>query len=214
MSLGHFVRRALGPAFPVFGNAYRRFFVNLNAVAASIPQVGPAPEILDIGGGDGEPLNRLLARMPDAHVTMLDLAPSIGEALRPGFAAQVTKLPGTSIRDYISLSPKPFELVIISDVIHHVPPEQRLGFFQDLRDLIGDREVPVYVKDIEPGHWRATASYIADVHISGDANVALISEESLRALLDEVFPGCTVVSTPLMKRDKPNYAVIAYVNRG
>lgn len=209
---GQLARRLLGPAFPFVGRLYRAMFVDLDEVAACVPASRDDPEILDIGGGDGELLNRLLRRFPRAHVTMLDLSDEVGGALPPELAARVTRRPGTSIRQYRGDAARAFDLVLVSDVVHHIPDDQRRAFFEDLRDLIAGRRVTLFVKDIEPGSWRATAANLTDRYISGDRRAELVAEASLRRLLAEVFPGSRIAATDLIRRDPPNYALVVTVN--
>lgn len=212
MTPGQLARRVLGPLFPAVGRVYRAAFVDLDAVVDCLPPLGDAPEILDVGGGDGEPLNHLFRRHPRARVTMLDLSDNVGGAVRAEHAAQVTRLPRTTIRDYAAGSPRPFELVLVTDVVHHVPPGERRAFFEDLRALIGGRHVRLFVKDIEPGSLRALAGLLTDRYVSGDRAVSQISAAAMRELLLQAFPGATVETTDLIRRDPPNYALVVTVN--
>ena len=58
--------------------------------------------MLDVGGGDGEPLNHLLALRTDLLITTLDPAPVVGQWIDDRFNARVTRLPGTSLEQYLS----------------------------------------------------------------------------------------------------------------
>lgn len=209
MSIGQLARRILGDRwFPAIGAFYRSLFVDLEKVADSVPPLPPDAQILDVGGGDGAVLNVILGRHPQARATMIDLAPRIGASLQPDRVERVRMLPGTSLLDYAATDhPRP-DLVLISDVIHHVPVAARPQFFADLRAVVGAAPVSIFVKDIEPGFLRAKASYLADRYVSGDKQVELIGERALKDLLSRTFPGATLRSTDLMERDGPNYAVI------
>jgi len=209
MSLGGIARSLLGERwFPVIGARYRAFFVDLEKVIDSLPPLPQNAQILDVGGGDGAVLNVILGRYPNARATMIDLSTKLGSSLVPERAQRVTMLPGVTLREYQGMDrPRP-DLVVISDVLHHIPPAQRPGFFAELRAVICGNETALFVKDVEPGSWRATAGYLADRYISRDPNVELIGEASLRALLRETFPGATVTSTDLVARDRPNYSVV------
>jgi cyclopropane fatty-acyl-phospholipid synthase-like methyltransferase len=208
MSIGQLARRVLGRWFPLLGAHYRALFVDLEKVVDSLPALSPQPEILDIGGGDGAVLNLVLGRYPRAHATMIDLSLRMGSSLHPDRAQRVRLLPGVSMRDYSRVAHPPADIVIVSDVLHHVPVGERRQFFADLRDLLGGHKTLIFVKDVEPGSWRATAGYLADRYISGDKQVELISQATVRSLLVEAFPNAALRATELAERDPPNYALI------
>ncbi|MET0283979.1 MAG: class I SAM-dependent methyltransferase [Polyangiales bacterium] len=208
MSAGQVVRDLLGPRwFKPLGDAYRAFFVDLTAVAESFPQLPRSGSILEVGGGDGQLLNALLARFPSAHATMIDISPRLGAALDTTLLARVQLLPNTSIRQYIERGHPPPALISVCDVVHHVPPEQRVRFFSDLRPLIGPDTLLV-VKDIRPGTTRGYLSYLADRYISGDRSVSLLDESALETLVKSAIPGVRAERTPLFDRDAPNYAIV------
>jgi 2-polyprenyl-3-methyl-5-hydroxy-6-metoxy-1,4-benzoquinol methylase len=208
MTPGQMVRRWLGPArFKPLGDAYRAFFVDLEAVAASFPQPRRRASILEVGGGDGQLLNAVLARFSDAHATMIDISPRLGGALDKALFARVKLLPNTSIRQYVERGHPPPDLISVCDVVHHVPPDQRVRFFADLRPLIGP-DTRLVVKDIRPGTPRAYLSYLADRYISGDRGVSLLDEDELEALVKSAIPRIDAERTSLYEVDAPNYAIV------
>ena len=208
MSLGSMARAALGKrCFPVVGGWYRAVFVSLERVVDCLPKLDPGSRVLDIGGGDGEMINILLRRDPTLNVTMLDMSPRLGAFLKPQFRAQVHTLPSTSLRDYAATTYDPPNLVIVSDVIHHVPVEARADFFADLALVLRRQATTLFVKDLEPGHFRSTLSLLADRHVSGDKKVSLVSREEVVVRVKTAFPGAQVESTKLFEIDRPNYAL-------
>lgn len=207
MSIGPFVRRVLGDRwFPFAGRAYRALFVDLAKVIDHFPNLDGVDHLLDIGGGDGEVLNVLLQRYPDLHVTMIDLAKHIGGSLRPELRARVTVLPGTSIRDYRARDEAP-DVVVVSDVIHHVPPAHRHEFLGDLRDLIAGRAATLVIKEVQPGSLRARLALWSDWYISGDRGAKFLDMEELRKLVADVFPDAVQTRSGLYEADPPNYSV-------
>ena len=208
VTIGSFARVLLGKSFPAVGRFYRSLFVDLSKLVAALPVIPPRARILDVGGGDGEVVNELLARYPEAQVTMLDVSRAVGGALRPEFRDRVRVLPGMSLRAYAERNPEPPDLVVITDVIHHIAPSERNGFFADLRALVGASAVTIFIKDVEPGYLRAWLSYLSDRFITGDRNVSLVSQTELRRLVLDVFPDYEVEETPLMQTDRPNYALV------
>lgn len=209
MSLGTMARAVLGKRwFPVVGSWYRAVFVDLAKVVDCLPDLPQGARILDIGGGDGEMINILLARRPDLHVTMLDLGPRLGLFLKSEFRDRVRVLPSTSLKAYAQSDYLVPDLVLVSDVIHHVPLEERKGFFADLRRVLRGHAALLYVKDLEPGYFRAYLSLLADRYVSGDKRVSLASRETVTILVRDAFPGTQVRSTRLFDIDSPNYALL------
>lgn len=152
-------------------------------------------------------LNALLERYPGVRATMIDISPQLGGALAAKFRDRVEVLPQTSIRDYAALGRPVPDLVAICDVVHHVPPAMRRGFFEDLRMVLGPN-TKLVIKDIRPGTARAYLSYLADRYVSGDHGVSLIGEEELERLVRESIPGLRSQRTALIQHDAPNYAVM------
>lgn len=164
--------------------------------------------ILDVGGGDGALIDRLLERQPEARVTMLDLKDDLGNAVRPELRDRLEILPRTNLVQYAALGRRQPDLIIVSDVVHHIPPPERESFLREIRDLVLGHAAKLVVKDVAPGGWRATLGYLSDRFISGDREVALISQASLEALVRRVFPGSTCTPTDLLARDAPNYCLV------
>jgi len=209
MSPGQIARRLLGPrAFRLVGRAYRRVFVDLRKVVESFPPLPEGAEVLDVGGGDGEVVNLLLARFPSVRVTMIDLGENIGTALDSGYRDRVRVLPKTSVEAYAQQGGRVPDVLILSDVLHHIPIDARPRFFEDLASLVRGRAVTLIVKDVAPEGVRSRCAYLADRYISGDRNVAFLSPAELEASVRRAFPAATAAETDLVRRDFPNYALV------
>lgn len=211
MALGPAVRRLLGPRLARrAGHWYRRVFVDLAKEASALEAVIPrGAHVLDVGGGDGEPLNYLLALRPDLHVTTLDPAAVIGEWVDARFRAKVTKLPGTSVGQYLSSGRPDPDVILLADVMHHIPEQARPAFVASLSVVL--ERVPalrIVIKDVQPGHWRTWLAYWADRYVTGDANVSPISRERLVQLLEGALGPLQYAETALFEIDRPNYAMV------
>jgi 2-polyprenyl-3-methyl-5-hydroxy-6-metoxy-1,4-benzoquinol methylase len=197
MPLGQIARRVLGPAFPVFGEAYRRAFVDIDKVAdwmaARLPRDA---RVLDVGGGDGFVMNAVLARRHDIRLTMTDLAPRIGGVIAPAHRDRVEFRPATSV-EAIDGS---FDVLTLTDVVHHVPVAARPAFFAAIvaaAARTGCRSV--LIKDIQPGGLRAKLAELGDHYITGDLQVRQLAPEAI------VLPGFE--RAELAMPDFPNYCV-------
>jgi methyltransferase family protein len=213
MRPGQIARRLLGPRLTrVVGRTYRKLFVDLGKLSAALsPWLPHQAHVLDIGGGDGEPLNYLLAIRPDLRITTLDLQSSVGEWLDVRFQTQVTRLPGTSLADYvISGRPDP-DVILVADVLHHIPADARPGFFKAMNVLL-DRvpQLRILVKDVEPGSWRATLGLLSDRYVTGDRTVSLLSRADLRGVLEGSLGPLQARETSLFEMDRPNYAIVFF----
>jgi SAM-dependent methyltransferase len=200
---GQLARRLLGRHFLPIGNAYRRFFVDLDRLAAFLDEELPqGARVIDIGGGDGALMDRLLTRRRDLKVTICDLAPRIGAFLSEQNRAKVEQYPATAFTDV----PGQFDVVTITDVVHHVPVDQRGAFFQSLAESCARWGCnKIIVKDLEPGGVRAALSLFADRYITGDKQVVLFSRADFAGVARQYFPEARISSAV---PDWPNYCEV------
>jgi 2-polyprenyl-3-methyl-5-hydroxy-6-metoxy-1,4-benzoquinol methylase len=211
MKLGTLIRQFLPSDLEaIAAKVYRSVFVDLDKVASHLTHALPsAANVLDIGGGDGELLNRLFAMRMDIRVTMVDIAPSVGRFLLPRYRERVRLLPGTTISDHLltlNEQSRKYDAALVVDVMHHVPGGQRESFLGAVQAALSPGGV-LLIKDVEPGHFRATLGYLCDRYISGDRGVALISIKELCELAARVAPGREVSEAGLLQEDCPNYLI-------
>jgi hypothetical protein len=213
VALGSAVRGFLGARQARWaGRWYRKIFVDLAREAAALSQEIPqGANLLDVGGGDGEPLNHLLTLRPDVRITTLDPGPVVGQWIEERFENRVTRLPLTSLANYVAEGRADPDAVLIADVLHHIPESGRRGFLAPLRVLL--ESVPhlrIIVKDVEPGSWRALLGYWSDRYITGDLNVSPISRDRLVSLFEAELGPLHREDTCLFETDRPNYAIVFY----
>jgi hypothetical protein len=209
MPLGPALRGVLGRHARVLGRWYRAIFVDLAKEAAALSALLPAgAHVLDVGGGDGEPLNHLLAQRPDLHVTTLDPGPAVGEWIEAAYSLRVTRLSGTSLPDYLAARRSNPDAILIADVLHHIPKRARREFLGAVRTLL--ERVPslrIIVKDVEPGSWRALLGYWSDLYVTGDREVSPISRAQVIELFESELGQLQRMDTNLFEADRPNYAI-------
>jgi hypothetical protein len=177
-------------------------------LAAAIPRNA---RVLDIGGGDGEPLNHLLALRSDLHITTLDPLAEVGQWIDARYSGRVTRLAHTSLAEYLAGNRADPDTLLIADVMHHIPPDARAEFLRSVRVLL-DRlpRLRIIVKDVEPGQWRAQLGYWSDRYITGDREVSPISREDLVRLFEDYLGPLRRENTNLLATDEPNYAIVFF----
>lgn len=197
---GQFARKVLGRHFEPVGNVYRRFFVDLNKIAAAFDHLMPlGARVLDIGGGDGALVNSLLDRRPDLVVTMCDLVPEIGSFLSAANRRRVQLRPATDF----TLIDGHYDFVTICDVVHHVPSAQRDSFFELLAKFCEKWQCRnLIVKDLEPGGPRAALAKWTDWYVSGDRQVTPFGRSDMARMAQRHFPQARRVSA---MPDHPSY---------
>jgi hypothetical protein len=211
MALGPLIRRCLGPRLARrAGERYRTIYVDLAKVAAALGAVIPRNgHLLDVGGGDGQPLNHLLSIRPDLTITTLDPAPMVGQWIDSRYEDKVKRLPRTNLAEFVASPHAHPDVILIADVMHHIPTSARHKFLDSVGVLL--ERVPklrIIVKDVEPGHWRARLGFWSDRYVTGDRNVSLISRNDVTRLFEEVLGPLQREDTDLFKDDCPNYAIV------
>ena len=164
---------------------YRSRFVDLNACAQLLAETVGAESILEIGCGDGQMAEKLLAWFPAATYVGIDIAPEVGRLYR-GDPAQASF---TSIdsRSFLTATSDRFDLVLLVDVLHHVSKPARGDVLDDVRELTargGHYALKDWVRSRSAAHLAAWAS---DRLLTGD-RVAYFDDAELRRLVPARFP--------------------------
>jgi hypothetical protein len=206
---GALVRRLLGDRlFSRVVEVYRAVFVDLDEVAACIPELPAGAEILDVGGGDGALLDRLLRIQPHVRATLVDQSSKVGLSLAERNRERVRLLASRAVSECMAAGVPPPHAIVISDVLHHVPRDQRLDFLREVAAFGRASARFVAIKEVAPEGWRATLGLLSDWYVTGDRHVELIPPEDLVPLVLEAFPGFVAKPTRLLERDAPNYCIV------
>lgn len=205
MSIGSIIRTAAGPFEKQLCSLYRSVFMNVRRCMEQIQRAIPnGSAVIDVGGGDGEMLNHLLRLRPDIEVVMLDMRDNIGQFLAPDVRDRVILRPSTSLAAFRSESGELADVLIVSDVVHHVPVNMRNQFIDDCVSMTKPGGILI-IKDIAPGGMTAALSVLADRYITGDRHVTLMLPADLAALIESF--GCTKIGELLARRELPNHAI-------
>lgn len=185
MSIGRIVRKAVGRHERRVSEMYRHAFVHLDAFVGSVrSQVTAATEILEIGCGDGLVTERLALAFPGAALTGIDISPQPGR-LYGGDRTRVRFL-RSSAEELSAAEAARFQLVIIADVLHHVPYPNWTRFLSSVSPLLTDGATLVlkdWVREWTPAYF---IGYLSDRLITGD-RIRYPGEQELRALARGAF---------------------------
>jgi SAM-dependent methyltransferase len=135
MPIGATVRRMFGPFERPVADLYRACFVDLDMQIAQLKTWRPdARSILEIGCGEGAITQKLVAAYPDAHITGIDITPRAGRLFDgPRDRVQFRCMTAAALA---AESPAAFDLVLIFDVLHHVPWDLHEAILADARTLL------------------------------------------------------------------------------
>jgi len=143
MGVSPVVRRLLSRVELAAGRFYRGLMIDLGELAATVASLGPADRILEIGCGKGALATHLARTFPHADYLGVDPRQDVGRNFR-GDRERVSFRCGRStdllIPDRVSRdgqpgSPLVFDLVLVVDVLHHVPAADRLPLLADAAAL-------------------------------------------------------------------------------
>jgi len=166
MSIGIAVRRAAGPLEPKLANLYRSFFFDVEDFAARLADLGLFQDVLEIGCGEGAVLTALSGRMPQTRFVGIDTSAACGrlyagDSMRAQFHTQTAQSLASTHRES-------FDLVLIGDVLHHVPaalqPRIILAAASMLRPA-GRLVIKEWIRKPTPIYW---LGYLSDRFITGD----------------------------------------------
>lgn len=185
MGIGPLVRRAFGRHERRISAIYRRIFVDLDAFVASISAHVPIPlQVLEIGCGEGAVTERLVLAFPGAVLTGIDVCTHPGR-LYGGDRSRVRFL-RASAADLVDIERARYQLVIISDVLHHVPYPEWPHFLSSALALMAADGTLILKEWVRKRTLAYLLGYWSDRFITGD-RIRYAGETELRSLAQSVF---------------------------
>jgi 2-polyprenyl-6-hydroxyphenyl methylase/3-demethylubiquinone-9 3-methyltransferase len=184
MSIGSVVRSLFGPAEPLVARAYRRIFLDVEALARTVARHATPRRVLEVGAGEGQFTEALARVFPEAEIQGIDLTPRVGR-LYQGPRGRVT-FAARSVDEVAAEQAGQFDLVVVCDVLHHVPPPARAAFLETCGRCVAPGGTLV-LKD-----WERTSTpihaiaWFSDRHITQD-RIAYLTATELRAALGAAF---------------------------
>jgi SAM-dependent methyltransferase len=205
MQPGPLIRRLFGPYEHGVAEAYRSIFVNLDELAGLMNAWVPgARKILEVGCGEGAMTERIARLYPAAAVTAIDITPNVGRLFR-GQTSSVTFCQ-ESVEEVARREPGSFDLVILADVIHHVPAEARRSLLSAIAQAMapgGSLIFKDWVVSSSPIHWLCLMS---DRYLTGD-DVRYCTMGGINTLVADIFGPDTIRQTDTIRPWRNNVAV-------
>jgi 2-polyprenyl-6-hydroxyphenyl methylase/3-demethylubiquinone-9 3-methyltransferase len=201
MAVGAAVRQLFGPYETHVGELYRAFFVDLTAQIRTVRDWAPdASDICEIGCGEGAICERLASEFPRAQITGIDITPRIGRLFK-GDRSRVHFAQMTAAQ-LAERGDARFDLVLICDVLHHVPYDQHVALLHEAGSLLrpgGTLVIKDWERILNLGH---AACVFSDRVLTGD-KVKFANAEYFRTLLAAAF-GQGAVAEETRIRPWPN----------
>jgi 2-polyprenyl-3-methyl-5-hydroxy-6-metoxy-1,4-benzoquinol methylase len=206
MHPGPLIRRLFGPYEHQVAEAYRHMFVNLDDFARLIQTWVPQPRrILEVGCGEGAMTERITKTYPTATVTAIDITPKVGRMFR-GSRVNVTFCQ-ESVESVADRQPATYDLVILADVIHHVPTEARRSLMRGIDKAMmpaGSFIFKDWLITKTPINWLCGAS---DRYLTGD-NVSYLTMSIIEDLVTDPFGPNTIRQSARVRPWDNNVAVL------
>ncbi len=135
MAIGAKVRSMFGPLEAPVTDLYRAFFVDLNLQIRQVRRWVPAASnILEIGCGEGAIAQKLMNEFPEARYTGIDITPRAGRLFK-GDRSQV-RFECATAADHAATHVGEYDLILMCDVLHHVPWDEHENILDDARKLL------------------------------------------------------------------------------
>lgn len=206
MSVGSFVRGLFGRHEPLVSDLYRNLFFNADAFANTIKGWVPtAANILEVGCGEGAITQRLAERYPAASILGIDITSRVGR-LYSGRSEGVRFLQ-TTIQETAARQPRSYDLVVLADVLHHVPETLRVELLDSIRAVMAPGASFVF-KEWERNrtliYW---LGYLSDRWITGD-RIRYMRRDELRRRISLSFGARAAVAEDRISPWRNNLATL------
>jgi 2-polyprenyl-6-hydroxyphenyl methylase/3-demethylubiquinone-9 3-methyltransferase len=192
-----------GPLEGHVSNAYRGVFIDLSDFVQQIQRWGRADRILDLGCGEGALTQELARAFPTAHITGLDITSRVGR-LYTGPTERVAFHQDTIAR-FAAENASQFGLVVVCDVLHHVPPPERAGFLTLATRALKPDGFLVLKEWTRSATLMHLLCFLSDRFVTGD-RVRYHSARELRELLEGSLGNGSITAEALIKPRSNNLA--------
>jgi 2-polyprenyl-3-methyl-5-hydroxy-6-metoxy-1,4-benzoquinol methylase len=147
-----------GPYERQISEAYRSIYVDIDALVELTRQWKPtAKKILEVGCGEGAVTYRLNVAYPGAKITAIDITPRIGRLYRGPL--DHVRFIRCGVEEIAATESGQYDLVMLSDVLHHVPLAYRQGLLDAIRTALAPNGTLVF-KDWQRNYTGDRISYM------------------------------------------------------
>ena len=205
MVLGSRIRKLFGRHERLIADAWRGMFLNLDQWVQTLSQWTLRPgRILELGCGEGYSTIRLAKAFPDAVIDAVDIGAHIGR-LYQGPVDRV-RFRIVTAEQLARERPGSFDLIVVTDVLHHVPSAARASFLAAVRTLLAPGGVLAF-KDWHR-NWAPIyfLGYAADRWLTGD-RITYLTRAEARSLLKESFGTDCISDERTLAPWSNNYAI-------
>ena len=203
MSLGSAVRKLFGRHEHRVAELYRGVFMDIDDYGEQLSKLVQAPRrILEIGGGEGAVTEVLAARFPAAEILSIDISSRIGRLYRG--RRDGVEFRQTTVQDIARTHPGGFDLVTLSDVLHHVPHAMRQEILAAAARCVapGGRFLfKDWARAVTPIHWLCHGG---DRFLTGD-RVAYLTPPEATAIIRQSAPHLQPAATTTIRPWGNNY---------
>jgi 2-polyprenyl-3-methyl-5-hydroxy-6-metoxy-1,4-benzoquinol methylase len=206
MAIGAKVRRLFGRHERTVARLYRSIFIDVGRLSSLICEWMPqARQILEVGCGEGAITEQLARLYPNANITAIDITPCVGRLFN-GNRDRVQFVEMT-VQAIAAAKPGQFDLVILSDVLHHVPIPLREELLTAVHLTLssGGR---LFFKDWErrltPIHW---LGYLSDRWITGD-RIHYMRKQEAAELIAKTFGADSIIAEARVRPWNNNFAFL------
>lgn len=206
MAIGAKVRRVFGKHERKVSELWRAIFVDLDAWTAAVREWAPAAtRILELGCGEGYSTERLAAAFPEARIDAVDIADNIGRLYQgPLDKVQFRQM---FAEELAAQQPGSYDLIILADVIHHVPSSARQSLLEAVRTLLAPGGVLLFkdwARNNTPIYY---VGYASDRWLTGD-RIEYLTPSEAGDMLRSVFGATSLVSEKRIRPWQNNYAFL------
>ena len=206
MSIGSRVRQMFGRHERLVAELWRAGFINLDEFFARVQEWVPQPtRILEIGCGEGAGTERLASAYPGAEITAIDITPNLGRLYAGRMdRVQFRRMP---VQDLLPAHAAKFDLILMCDVLHHIPSDMRPEILAAARELLspgGSFVFKDWGRAATPVHWVA---YAADRWLTGD-RIRYLTPHEAEDLISSNFPGTSLRARATVRPWRNNFALL------
>jgi 2-polyprenyl-3-methyl-5-hydroxy-6-metoxy-1,4-benzoquinol methylase len=181
-----------GPYERQISEAYRSIYIDIDAfVEQTCRWKTKANKILEVGCGEGAVTQRLSAAYPEAKITAIDITPRVGRLYRELF--DNVRFIRCDVQEIAARESGQYDLVVLCDVLHHVPLEFRQGLLDAVRTALAPKGTFVFKdwqRNYSPIHWLC---YASDRWLTGD-RISYMTRNEMRECLALTFGEAALVA--------------------